>query len=99
MFKTFNALVKEGFNVIYRNEMRFVGTNTYSIWNQPAESDKMKVAMDSLITAWLLSESEFYIGTFGSNLARAAFELLIAKKGTDSIATSVDYPWNERVLK
>jgi hypothetical protein len=91
--------VNEGFHVVYRDEVRFEGTDMYGVWNQGEEAQKMQIAMDSYLTSWLLSECDFYIGTFGSNLARGAFEMLIAKKGQDTIAVGVDYPWNERVLK
>ncbi len=93
-------MVKEGFKVIFRNEIRFEGSLIYSVWNQENDlGQKRQIAMDSYLTAWLLSECQYYIGTFGSNLARGAMELMVGKRGVGTITTGVDYPWNERVLK
>jgi len=51
----------------------------------------------AIVNALLLSYCDFLVGSYSSNMSRAAYELLIARRGPHSVGVSLDIPLSERV--
>ena len=46
-----------------------------------------------LLDLVLMSEGDVFIGGFSTNVARAAYEIMVARKGCYPPFVSVDIPW------
>jgi len=59
--------------------------------------DPMRAAHLAIINVLLLAECRLFLGTFSSNMSRAAFELLVVNFGPQSLGISLDIQLSERV--
>jgi len=82
----------------YRHDAQRAGRNvTWMDEIQRRWRSAAKDAVDVVRDVWLLSECDYFVGTFSSNIGRVVAELMYAATNVDPIATrravSVDKPW------
>ncbi|EKX31626.1 hypothetical protein GUITHDRAFT_166851 [Guillardia theta CCMP2712] len=56
-------------------------------------ADAFEITQSALIDLFLLSQGNFFVGSFASHFSRLAFELMVARLGFFPPFASVDYPW------
>eukprot|EP01103_Thecamoeba_quadrilineata_P011292 TRINITY_DN2665_c0_g1_i1.p1 TRINITY_DN2665_c0_g1~~TRINITY_DN2665_c0_g1_i1.p1 ORF type:complete len:636 (+),score=135.83 TRINITY_DN2665_c0_g1_i1:46-1953(+) len=90
----------KGFTAIFNSREKRFKEGAVPLFSKQTENtnfDPTEAAQDAIVNVLLLSQANFFVGTFSSNMGRAAYELLISTYGQHSIGVSLDIDWTERV--